>query len=638
MVIYSYYYGASAGQGIGVRAQSAQLESLPIRSDLKELSSMHALESSEHDGEMLSYMLHREGYRILGLSYIETPKSSGYSRSAPCGLQYIVSEQDMESADGELGRIINFMNFQKPASASPAPLNAFPLNESGYYFHNSSAVLEPLVDGLTRVAFSPKEVLVVALPKGKSSEYATARYTIAEALNYLPVPLRRNIHFFTGLPVVEGVTDHLAGYDNAVKFGANVIFCPNEYYDRLKSYRSFIGLDMDRPSGRTGAYASFVTGAPDASLAISHVCSCLSGTVTYDSLNQAAQRVQQGDFVTIDTVRGNLEKSEKRCAALESTVSARQQEIAGLKNECARLRSLLDEEKGRRERASEGGGGAVTRVLCILGVIVLMALTGLATWFITSRAVRNKDAADPAAMATTPAPLETSIAPPDAGQEDEQKQAPPPASVDAPDTETQDAAPDAPVPAPPAPLDTPADTEAPAPTTEESAETAAVPADGANPETTDPESKAEPAPSPTEPVDDEGDGPLPDAQPAAADTPLPQDYVGPVNRYADANKSVYVRSESSTKSNTSVKWTAKRGDRVWVVQIEKNRSGERWAEVYAYNEKTHSVELSYMWAQFLDVLTQEESDAYQAQFTPVPPPMYFLLTPAETEGSSVPSI
>ena len=114
--------------------------------------------------------------------------------------------------------------------------------------------------------------------------------------------------------------------------------------------------------------------------------------------------------------------------------------------------------------------------------------------------------------------------------------------------------------------------------------------------------------------------------------------MGPVNRYADANKSVNVRSESSTKSNTSVKWTAKRGDRVWVVQIEKNRSGERWAEVYAYNEKTHSVELSYMSAQFLDVLTQEESDAYQAQFTPVPPPMYFLLTPAETEGSSVPSI
>lgn len=234
MAVYSYYYGASVDRGISVQAQSKELEMLPIRAMLKDLAAMHALDSSDHSGEMLSYLLSSGGYSVLGTSYIESPKSSGYNRSAPCGLMYVASDEDMGAAAGRLGKIVNFVNFQKPASATPAAMESFPLNESGYSFHNGPAILMPLVDGLTRVALSSaKDVLLVALPRGKSSDYATARYTIAEALGYLPSWMRGNIRFFTGLPVAESETDALKGFDNAVKYGANVIFCPNEFFSRL---------------------------------------------------------------------------------------------------------------------------------------------------------------------------------------------------------------------------------------------------------------------------------------------------------------------------------------------------------------------------------------------------------------------
>ena len=164
MTIYSYYYGASSG-GIGIQSIAKQLEGLGIRSDLKELASLHALTSPDRPGEMLSYLLRRDGYSILGLSYTESPQNSGYGRSAPCGLELIVPEADMDKASAELGTIVNFVSFQKPNSASPSPLTAFPLNESGYSFHNSPAILTPLVENLVRVTLSEKkEVLLVALP------------------------------------------------------------------------------------------------------------------------------------------------------------------------------------------------------------------------------------------------------------------------------------------------------------------------------------------------------------------------------------------------------------------------------------------------------------------------------------------
>ena len=191
MKVFRNYYGASVDRGIGVQAQSAEIAQLNLDGILKELSSLHALESSEHDKEMLSYLVEKGGYSILGVSYTEQPKSSGYNRSAPCGLQYVVRTDELAEASTELGSLVNFVSFQKPDSASPVPLDCIPRNESGYTFHNSPSVIAPLIDGLVRVALSPEEeIMIIALPKGKNSEYASARYTIAELLCYLPVPLR----------------------------------------------------------------------------------------------------------------------------------------------------------------------------------------------------------------------------------------------------------------------------------------------------------------------------------------------------------------------------------------------------------------------------------------------------------------
>ena len=116
MTIYSYDYGASASNGIGIRAMSPQLGKESIRTDLKDLASLHALESTDHDNEMLSYLLQVDQFTILGLSYIESPKSSGYGRSAPCGLQYVLPTKDMERCNADLGQIINFISFQRPAT------------------------------------------------------------------------------------------------------------------------------------------------------------------------------------------------------------------------------------------------------------------------------------------------------------------------------------------------------------------------------------------------------------------------------------------------------------------------------------------------------------------------------------------
>ena len=397
MVVYSYYYGASAGKGIGVQAQSKELERLPLSADLKALSSLHALESSERNNEMLSYLLTRGEHLILGLSYLESPKNSGYNRSAPCGLQYVVPGNAASEVGANLGRIINFINFRKPETAAPAPMRAFPLNESGYYYHNSASVMAPLVDQLVKVALSSKrDVLLVALPRGKNSEYATARYTIAEALGYLPVSLRQKIRFFTGLPVEEGVSDPLAGFEKAIQFDANVVFCPNEYYRQLKNYRTCLGLDMDNPvpEAPIGEFASFITSAPDVSTGLLQVDTCLEGRLSYESLNRAAQRARRGEAMTIDKMNASLQESRQRYRTLEqqsqdhydqylAQIEGMQRKIDNQNKQISNYRQRVEELEGAEYGRGRDGGRAadLLAVLKVLGcALLLMLLTAAATW------------------------------------------------------------------------------------------------------------------------------------------------------------------------------------------------------------------------------------------------------------------
>ena len=338
MAIYSYYYGANPEKGIGIQAQSAELQGLPLASELKELASLHALESSEHSNEMMAFMLERDGYSILGVSYTESPKASGYNRSAPCSLQYIAPMQDVETASAELSRVVNFVCFQKPVSSTPMPLNFWPMNESGYLYHNSESVLAPLVDGLARVALSNKnEVLLIALPKGKNSEYAFARYTMAEMLTYLPVSIRKNIRFFTGLPVAEGISDPTVGFSNAVRLGANVVFCPNEYYSRIKSYYTCIGVNMEAPESTGNAFGRYVTKAPDASGALSRIESCLSGVMDYNALNNAAQQAAAGKVPGVEDLRRELDQSRRDCKRLEQQIGSVNRAYQELKSQYNRL-------------------------------------------------------------------------------------------------------------------------------------------------------------------------------------------------------------------------------------------------------------------------------------------------------------
>ena len=98
MAVYSYYYGASVERGITIQAQSPELMNLPIQSMLKELAAMHSLDAGDQPGEMLSYMLSAGGFTVLGTSYTESPKSSGYNRSAPCGLMYVAPTPEVEAS------------------------------------------------------------------------------------------------------------------------------------------------------------------------------------------------------------------------------------------------------------------------------------------------------------------------------------------------------------------------------------------------------------------------------------------------------------------------------------------------------------------------------------------------------------
>lgn len=296
MEIYRYYYGAAAGKGIGVRAQSKALENLPLSSFLKELSSLHALESAEHKGEKLCYLLEKDGYSILGLSYLESPKESGYNRTAPCGLQYILPTVEMKAFGHYYGEIVRTVEFKKSESPEPEPMQRFPVDRNFPGSGCRQEVLAQIVDGLVKVTLSKDGILLIALPKDLKSEYETARAVIGEALDYLPVSLRKNVRFLTGLPVPEGETKCLTGYENAIRLNANVVFCPNQYIKELKVYRSFVGVDMANPTGEVGAFASFIIQSSNPEDDLSRINARFlkaPGKQPYEELNQAAENLAE---------------------------------------------------------------------------------------------------------------------------------------------------------------------------------------------------------------------------------------------------------------------------------------------------------------------------------------------------------
>ena len=374
MAIYSFYSGMDPDGKQNEAIQSAELEQLPVLPVLREMSSLRALTPAGQPGEMLSWLLHREGYGIFGLSWSEKRAVSGAVREAPCSLQYVTPGPELAMASADLGKIVNFINFQKPPASSPAPLNGWPMIESGYWFHNSTPVLTALVDGLARVATAPDDtVMLIGLPKGKKNAYAFARYTIAEMLEYLPENVRVNIRFFTGLPAAGKAADPGAGFDTAVKYGANVIFCPGEYFKQIGLYRKCISVDMDRPSAEAGAYADYITHAPGTMASLAAISGLVSGEMTYESLNRAARQAGEGRVGTVEKLREEISRKDLQIRTMG-------QQIEDGNRTYQQLRREHEEMKAKRAARPEEAdvpsvGKTVTKriLLWLLGVAILAA-------------------------------------------------------------------------------------------------------------------------------------------------------------------------------------------------------------------------------------------------------------------------
>lgn len=449
MAVYSYYYGASPNNGIGVQAQSKELEKLPIQTALKDLSSMHALESPEHSGEKLSYLLSVQGYSVLGVSYAESPKESGYNRSAACGLQYILPDAELAARGADLNKIVNFVSFQKPRTAAPAPVEDIPMNDSGYLFHHSPAVLMALVEGFLRAATSKDALLLVALPRSKNSEYAAARYAIAEALSCLPGALRPNIRFFTGLPVADGVADPLVGLNNAAAFGANVVFCPAEYYQQLKSRRTCIGVDMANPDKNVGKFAQLLALAPESAVALSMVEDCLGGRYGYNEINRAAENVWNGNIVTVESLRKELLQAnewgkslEKKNAALNQEKLTLQKRYAALETENGTLNDAVrqlkaghrveaaparqfqnpgkqampqtnwvQQEEDEEEETRKDSNSLISKLAIVIAVLLFLAMTAFTLWFFKDSLFppKNDTPAPTAVVTQVPTSLPTEV-------------------------------------------------------------------------------------------------------------------------------------------------------------------------------------------------------------------------------------
>ena len=107
------------------------------------------------------------------------------------------------------------------------------------------------------------------------------------------------------------------------------------------------------------------------------------------------------------------------------------------------------------------------------------------------------------------------------------------------------------------------------------------------------------------------------------ETPIP---VGePVSRYASLNRnSVAFRSEPSTSGGADTIYKrCNKGDKVYVVKEAYNSKNERWAEIIVNNRS------GYMMSEYLNIMTQAESDQYAVSIgaTPVP-----TATPEPTES------
>ena len=103
----------------------------------------------------------------------------------------------------------------------------------------------------------------------------------------------------------------------------------------------------------------------------------------------------------------------------------------------------------------------------------------------------------------------------------------------------------------------------------------------------------------------------PTAVPTPAETPIPQGEM--INRFGKANKAVKCRTEMST--SVKVLGTLKKGNNIYMLREQTNDAGERWTAVL-YKGK-----IGYIMSEYLDVMSQAESDAYMQQrknATPVP--------------------
>ena len=355
MAIYSYYSSTGPDGTLHQNVQSAELKTAGVIPEMNKLAGLRALMPAGQTGEMMSYLLERNGYSILGLSYTEKQNVSGNFRNMRCSLQFAAPPEELADAAPELGKIVNFISFQKPPASGPAPLSSWPLLDGGYYYHNSASVLPPLVDGLVRVAMSPADtVMLIGLPKEKKNGYAFARYTMAELFGYLPVPVRVNIRFFTGLPVESGAADPGAGFDNAIRYGANVIFCPHEFFAQLSQYRQCISVDMDQPGAVYGAFADYITRVPDVGLSLAVVDSRLSGQVTYESLNKAAQTVRDEGTFSIGELRRQLEKSHRDGKNLEEEINRADDEYNQLVDDFQELQQENERLRQENEELSHG--------------------------------------------------------------------------------------------------------------------------------------------------------------------------------------------------------------------------------------------------------------------------------------------
>ena len=328
MPIYSFYSVTDPHGAHHQIVQSAELNDLPVQPVLHELARLRALVPAGQPQEMMAYHLGQKGYSIIGLSFLDKQNVAGSFRKMNCSLQYIASYSDLISNSAKMGDIVNFINFQKPTSSSPESLGYWPMMESGYYYHNSVAVLAPLVDSLAKIAMSPDDkVMLIGLPKEKKNTYAFARYTMAEMLGYLPEPVRANIRFFIGLPVEEGVNDAKTGLDNAVKYGANVVFCPQEFYEQVCHTHQCISVNMDQPSTKIGAFADFITHTSNVSGGLAMVDSVLGGRVTYESLNVAGQQVKEGKAITMDGLREEIVWKSRQINEDEKKIKEYQKQI-----------------------------------------------------------------------------------------------------------------------------------------------------------------------------------------------------------------------------------------------------------------------------------------------------------------------